>query len=99
MEDNKLTEFDQEKFELDILRFISKHTDTGGCFYHSDFLTDLRQIMPPTCSTNERKFLDRVKEIGELDTELGILRIGESSHLYEDDFKFNLQDLVKKKDE
>jgi hypothetical protein len=62
MENNKLTEFDKEKFELDVLRLISKHTDTGGCFYHSDFLADLRQIMPPICTPNERKFLDEIEK-------------------------------------
>jgi hypothetical protein len=29
---------------------------------HNKKVTDLRQIMPPTCTANERKFLDRVRE-------------------------------------
>jgi hypothetical protein len=69
MSDNKDITETQNEFELKVLHFISKHTDTGGCFYHSDFLADLRQIMPPTCGVEQRKFLDEVEQLKALTNE------------------------------
>jgi hypothetical protein len=58
MEDNKLTEFEKKLYAIAHRTILIGSKD--------DFIADLRQIMPPTCTPNERKFLDRVREIGEL---------------------------------
>jgi len=56
MEDNKLTEFEEQ-----LLKVIENSCKESGIYEipSSDILiSKLRQIMPPTCTTNERKFLD-----------------------------------------
>jgi hypothetical protein len=55
---NTLTEYEKRLIEIYRGSLFSDTTPTG-------FIAKVRQIMPPTCSPTERKFLDRVREIGE----------------------------------
>ena len=57
MSDNK----DITKLEQKILNAIRNARDYED-FYENQFIDELRQIMPHTCSETERKFLDRVRE-------------------------------------
>jgi hypothetical protein len=52
---SKLTDFEQQVLNSIDLR------DTGFGIDKDSFLEDLREIMPPTCTKNERKFLDILK--------------------------------------
>lgn len=103
MEDRKLTEFEKPGNRDELLFEINLMADRMfvGNISKFQFSEILRQIMPPTCSPNERKFLDRIKEIGyvsvsglnlENETMLAIL----NKAMFPD---VNLSELVEKKDE
>jgi hypothetical protein len=47
------------EFEVKLLESIKNITGYGLSKY---FIQNIRKIMPPTCTENERKFLDRVRE-------------------------------------
>ena len=71
-----------------------------GAFDTKQFVKELRQIMPPTCTPTERKFLDRVREIGILvnstreKSKVTILL--EASRVYDEDFPdIDLKELVR----
>lgn len=48
------------EFESKLMRLLFP---LWGEDWFQDFLSHLRQIMPPTCTANERKFLDRVSDM------------------------------------
>lgn len=108
MEDNKLTEFEPSEFEKIILDLINKNTWTNGEYEFNDteFISDLRQIMPPTCKPNERKFLDEIRSKGRFvkndDLKLACIEIrceNGNVFLHQSDFpKSNLSELVEKKE-
>ena len=56
MKDNKLTEFEHEAL-LCAKRYLSIPS-----FDDDNFIENLRKIMPPTCTPNERKFFDLLRE-------------------------------------
>ena len=72
------------KFEHKLLRLVNNAINKGLDFDPWVFITDLRKIMPPTCTLNERKFLDKIKKDGEYDDDFGIQTINiydeESNH-------------------
>jgi hypothetical protein len=88
----ELTEFETRLFELAYEYYEDVHAVES-------FIQDLRKIMPPTCTPNERKFLDEIKEkskyikghINEW------VEIGYNSSFNQDDFEVHLKELVKKK--
>lgn len=95
MEDNKLTEFEES-----LVEFVQEYFDTKINF-KLNFIKRLRQIMPPTCTPNERKFMDEIREKGEWWNVLDCLRIKlqkedgkNSSNLFQRDFEANLSELV-----
>jgi len=68
---------------------------------HNKKVFDLRQIMPPTCTPNARKFLDEIREkfMAYGDGSLGLKSEDYSSMLDKSDFtKCNLSELVEKKE-
>lgn len=97
MEDNKLTEFEEKIWGV----VVNTITDRFIVKNKTAFITDLRQIMPPTCTKNERKFLDEIREKG------GFLKYSDgqevidlpNSVINQKDFDSNLPELVEKKDE
>lgn len=97
MEDNKLTEFEEKALE-GICRALGYDRLFPG--YKSAIIYELRQIMPPTCTPNERKFLDEIKIKGflEKNDKLQILGdgiyIGRHSKLLIEDFDSDLSELV-----
>jgi hypothetical protein len=53
----KLTEFEQL-----LVQVIKDNIETYSYYFDENaFIKDFRQIMPSTCTENERKFLDRVR--------------------------------------
>lgn len=100
MED-KLTEFEQKYCDMIHKRF--NNLSLGKWPSTDEIVSDLRQIMPPTCTPNERKFLDEINMLGEfiesldMDTEDGIYFGHSSSFLSQSDFDANLSELVEKK--
>lgn len=103
MEDNKLTEFEAKMIHI----VMYNKYGHGSNFNTEGFISDLRQIMPPTCTPNERKFLDEIKERGKLIDSMGCLviqKLNPDSHeqtgfLFQSDFtKSNLSELVEKKE-
>ena len=93
MGDNK----DITEFEEKLLEAVRKAKFLGEAFSAKPFLEYVRQIMPPTCTTNERKFLDRVREIGKWETFMkgtGI-KLNKDSKIMQRDFtELNLKELV-----
>jgi hypothetical protein len=62
MNDNK----DITEFEYEIEAIINRATSISGELDIKEVINCLREIMPPVCSKTERKFLDRIKQVGEL---------------------------------
>jgi hypothetical protein len=65
-----------------------------------DFVEDIRKIMPPVCTVNERKFLDEMKEKAKpyiSQDEIIGLTIPNYSTLFQSDFEINLSELVEGK--
>jgi hypothetical protein len=64
-----------------------------------DFVDDLRKIMPPVCTLNDRKFLDEVKGNYNLDDDGDLVRpaskFRRSATLYQYDFETNFGDLIR----
>ena len=95
MSDNKdLTEFEAKVKDI--------YFESIGMFKGSNwFVEQLRQIMPPTCTETERKFLDEIKERSWYVTNpaLNLFCIEiRSKHsnviLHQSDYKTNLKELV-----
>jgi len=53
----ELTEFEEKFTEL-----VQNHGVIGSPDLWVKFLSKLREIMPPTCTATERKFLDEIRE-------------------------------------
>jgi hypothetical protein len=53
---SELTEFEEE-----IAEYVYQYANEKS-YLMENFIQDLRKIMPPTCTPNERKFLDTLKE-------------------------------------
>jgi len=104
MEDNKLTEFEEKEtiepseFEVNLISLIAEMTGFRRWWWDTDFLADLRQIMPPTCTPNERKFLDEIKEKGRKSILDRIFFIGDEGLLDQSEFDSNLSELMEKKE-
>jgi hypothetical protein len=70
-----------------------------------DFIEDLRQIMPPTFTLKDRKFLDEIRGKGEYIDNMGCiiipkLDVNSNEHtgfLFQSDFETNLSELVEGK--
>jgi len=63
MEDNKLTEFEEKIFDLVIKWSLPVNQSINSA--NKKVLTEsIRQTIPPTCTPNERKFLDEIREKG-----------------------------------
>ena len=92
---NKLTEFEENTLQL-----VEKYKEIK-CYYQIDFVSDLRKIMPPTCTPNERKFLDEVKEKGEYEQNgsfyfYGKINMGHDGYINQAGFNANLPELLEK---
>jgi hypothetical protein len=93
----KLTEF-EERIRMIYENFVAYNKGAIG------FIQELRNIMPPTCTLNERKFLDEIKIRGYLN-DFQDLIISEPkdyafSALRKKDFlDIDFKELVEKKDE
>lgn len=84
------------EFELKVLEAISACRDYDD-FYDEQFIETLRQIMPPTCTKNERAFLDEIREkFYYNDEDEGLTNKGnEYDILYQDTFaECNLKELA-----
>lgn len=99
MEDNKLTEFEEKIVAIYKECLFAEH-------FPETFLRRLRQIMPPTCTKNERKFLDWIREKLRYEYEehkdgsVTNMICNGSSMLQQEHFPdVNLAELVEKKDE
>ena len=92
--ENKLTEF-EERIRMIYLNCVAYNKGAIG------FIQDLRQIMPPTCTLNERKFLDEVKSKGKLIRPNVYVIYREpykiGSVIFAKDFEANLSELVEGK--
>jgi hypothetical protein len=93
MED-KITEFEHK-----LLRLVDNAIDKGLDFDPWVFITDLRKIMPPTCTLIERKFLDEVREKGEYEQNgsfyfYGKINMGYDGYINQAGFNANLKDLI-----
>jgi len=93
----KLTEFENKVLEvLEQSAYISS-TYVQDEVDYATFIDLLRKIMPPTCTPNERKFLNRLnKDFYYNEVENGITNKGnEYDILYQDTFPdINLKELV-----
>jgi hypothetical protein len=93
---------DITEFEEKVLRLVIDNIDHGEFYFDftdEKFIADLRQIMPPTCTETERKFLDRVREdfcaINDTIQSIGAGASGEIYCLYQSDFPdIDLKELV-----
>lgn len=95
MEYNKLTEFEEKIWGV----VVNTITDRFIVKNKTAFITDLRQIMPPTCSANERKFLDEIRDNFVYDGYALVHCQDDDCVLHKAHFKSNLPELVEKKDE
>jgi hypothetical protein len=68
MSDNK----DITELEHKLLKLVDNAINKGLDFDPWVFIADLRQIMPPTCGHEQRKFLDEVEKL-EYDSTFGLL--------------------------
>ena len=91
---DKLTEF-EERIRMIYENCVAYNKGAIG------FIADLRQIMPPTCTPNERKFLDEISEKGKFCRSAlagkDALWFNQSC-LRQSDFQANLSELVDKKE-
>lgn len=86
---DKLTETEKQIMSL------AWQSISGTGLLEQTFIEGLRQIMPPTCTSNERAFLDEIREKGKYNENIGCVYIkGTASELYERDFKVVLKELV-----
>lgn len=96
----ELKEFDEKVIEA------LEESASVSCTYVQDeviydkFLSLLRDIMPPTCTANERKFLDEIREKGEMSgydfypNRWMKMRDSEDTTICQGDFETNLRELV-----
>jgi hypothetical protein len=96
MED-KLTEFEEKVWMV----VVGSITDVFMSKNKKKFIADLRKIMPPVCTPNERKFLDEVKEKAKL-IRPNVYVIYREPHkigsvIFAKDFEANLSELVEGK--
>jgi hypothetical protein len=94
MED-KITEFEEN-----VLKFVKKYKEMKS-YYQIDFIYDLRKIMPPVCTLNDRKFLDEVRDKAKL-ISANVYVIYREPHkigsvIFAKDFDANLSELVEGK--
>ncbi|CAE14753.1 unnamed protein product [Leptospira phage LE1] len=89
-----------ENLITEICNLANSYCYDDGTFNYSLFEESLRKIMPPTCSKNERAFLDEIKDLYEWNDHLGFphlqrKEITKYSNIYQQDFtKCNLSELV-----
>jgi hypothetical protein len=92
MED-KITEF-EERIRMIYLNCVAYDKGAIG------FIEQLRQIMPPTCTLNDRKILDEIKEKAKLIRPNVYVIYREpykiGSVIFAKDFEANLSELVEK---
>lgn len=99
MADDSLTEFEEK-----IIKALQSSATVSWTYVDDEvdygmFLSLLKAIMPPTCTPNERAFLDEIREKGNYRESMGggVINFNRSL-LHQDDFaKCNLQELVEKK--
>lgn len=88
---DKLTEIEKQ-----IMTLVWKSI-AGTGLLEQTFIEGLREIMQPTCTANERKFLDEIREKGEWFKSMipgkDALWL-DSSCIRQSDFESNLQELV-----
>jgi hypothetical protein len=100
MNDNK----DITEFEYEIEAIINRATSISGELDIKEVINCLREIMPPVCTLNERKFLDEIKRNGKIDSD-GYLVFSSyepyndspGTQLDQSDFEANLSELVEGK--
>jgi hypothetical protein len=95
--ENKLTEFEAKMIHI----VMYNKYGHGSNFNTEEFIADLRKIMLPTCTLNERKFLDEVKEKAKL-ISANVYVIYRTLHtigsvIFAKDFEANLSELVEGK--
>lgn len=91
---DKLTETEKQIMSL------AWNSISGTGLLEQTFIEGLRQIMPPTCTANERKFLDEIREKFHIDEDGDCVFPNEDawSMIFQKQFtKCNLQELVEKK--
>jgi hypothetical protein len=93
---DKLTEFEEKV--LDILYGYEKNPELNFI----SFIEQLRKIMPPVCTLNDRKFLDEVKEKGKYEQNgsfyfYGKINMGYDGYINQAGFNANLKDLMEGK--
>ncbi len=97
MED-KLTEF-----ETELIHMIDDYVFDGAGGVTESFIEQLRKIMPPVCTPNDRKFLDEIREKAKLIRPNVYAIFPEPlkirSVIFAKDFEANLSELVEGKDE
>lgn len=99
MEDNKLTEFEQAMVSqvANVFGYVNLYPE-----FEDKLVRVIRQIMPPICTPNQRKFLDEIRSKGEF---VKSVLPGKNaiwlnySCIRQSDFESNLSELVEKKDE
>jgi hypothetical protein len=95
MED-KITEF-EERIRIIYSNCVAYNKGAIG------FIQDLRKIMPPVCTPNDRKFLDEIREKAKLIRPNVYAIFPEPlkirSVIFAKDFEANLSELVEGKDE
>jgi hypothetical protein len=91
---------DLTEFEEGIIDYLENNPEHAK----EEFIFYLRKIMPPTCTENERKFLDEIKEkswhVGNKWLELDCIEIKckhNNAILNQKEFQSNLKELVEKK--
>ena len=89
------------KFEHKLLRLVNNAINKGLDFDPWVFITDLRKIMPPTCTLNERKVLDEIRDKAKL-ISANVYVIYREPHkigsvIFAKDFDANLSELVEGK--
>jgi hypothetical protein len=97
----ELTEFEAKMIHI----VMYNKYGHGSNFNTEEFIADLRKIMLPTCTLNERKFLDEIKRNGKIDSD-GYLVFSSyepyndspGTQLDQSDFEANLSELVEKKE-
>jgi hypothetical protein len=79
---SELTDFEKKLDEL--VKSYSYCSGEHQFPNHYSYYEDLRKIMPPTCTENERKFLDKLKEAKSL---MMTVITAEGIESYDVDFK------------
>lgn len=94
---SEITKFEElTLFEKNIIDAIFENCDSVNDFSREHFILKLRKIMPSTCSTCERIFLDEIKEKGKLFVAYGKDAINlPHSVFHQDDFSVPISAILK----